>query len=61
VIEAGTEGADATAIDGLRTSMAREMRGDLLLQYEQALRRRFPVEIDEGALRALANSMEPRS
>ena len=46
-------------LDELRGEIADQQRNDLLVQYEQALRHRFPVQIDQAALQALAAALSP--
>ena len=43
-------------LDPLIAELARGMRGDLLQQYEGALRNRFPIEVNQAALARLMSS-----
>ncbi|MEZ5824161.1 MAG: hypothetical protein R3C97_05325 [Geminicoccaceae bacterium] len=47
------------SLDDLKNEIARQQRNDMLVQYEQALRSRYPVQIDEAALSALAVALSP--
>ncbi len=44
---------EAAAREQARTALANDMRSDLLAQYEAALRRRYPVEVDQAQLAGL--------
>jgi peptidyl-prolyl cis-trans isomerase D len=46
----------ASDLDPLIAELARGMRGDLLQQYEGALRNRFPIEVNQAALARLMSS-----
>jgi hypothetical protein len=48
--------ADPEGVAQLRTQLEGDMRADLLTQFETALRRDYPVEIDSAALDQLISS-----
>ena len=52
VIEADPS-ADAAGVEQLRTQLEAETRNDLLAQFEAALRRDYPVEIDPATINRL--------
>ncbi|WGF86348.1 SurA N-terminal domain-containing protein [Marinivivus vitaminiproducens] len=56
VTDAVTEaqpGTDSAGVDQLRTEMTEAMQSDVLAQYENALRRRYPVEVNNQMLSGL--------
>ena len=48
-------GKDADAVAQLRRQLEAETRNDLLAQFEAALRRDYPVEIDPATINRLIN------
>ncbi|MCB1970884.1 MAG: peptidyl-prolyl cis-trans isomerase [Geminicoccaceae bacterium] len=51
--------AEPESLDPLKEELRMQEQNDLLVQYEQALRHRYPVQINEAALRALATALSP--
>ena len=51
----------AESLAGIEGQVRRDMRSDLLVQYEQALRARYPVQVHDAALQALAEALDPQT
>ena len=49
------------SLDTLRQQIAGDVRGDLLNQYEQALRGKYSIQVNEEALQALALALDPEA
>ena len=53
------EAEQPESLDTIKQEILRDMRSDLMVQYEQSLRGRYEVQINSGAMQALAAALDP--